>query len=109
MDILEVIKNLEDRLFREYGNPLEKYVVTQSDIHMTYYVGRLMEELGHKHVMPSRIKGEHEDRAYFSEKALHDAFLAGRLIERKDRKEIRNTLIEEIKAELVNYVQEYDY
>jgi hypothetical protein len=106
MDILKTIKELRERLFAKYGNPLEKYKETQDDVHMTYYVGTLMEELGHKWVSPSRISGEKVDRAHYSEKALHDAFLAGRLIERVDRAQMRKQVKEEIKAELADALED---
>ena len=100
MDILEVIKNLENRLWAQYGNPLANYKQSQHDVNMTYYVGKLMEELGHKWIDPSLIKGDREDRAYFSEKALHDAFLAGQLLVRADNKELRASIISELRNEL---------
>ena len=109
MDVLKVIKDLEERLFAKYGNPLEKYKRTQDDIHMTYYVGRLMEELNHTYVMPKNIQGDHEDRAYYSEKAIHDAFLAGRLLERVEREKMRNQLREEVKEELISYLKYGEY
>jgi hypothetical protein len=34
-DILEIIKNLTDRLWNQFGNPLSKYKKTQNDVHMT--------------------------------------------------------------------------
>lgn len=105
MDVLKMIKNLEDNLFQKYGNPLETYKQTQDDVHMTYYVGRLMEELGHKWIRPENIKGEHEDRAHYSENALHDAFLAGRLIERANREEMIKNLMGDVKHELINYLE----
>ena len=99
-DILEVINNLTNRLWASYGNPLANYKKTQHDIHNTYYVGKLMEELGHKWVKPDQIKGEHEDCAYYSEKALHDAFLAGQLLTKADNSEMRKAIISEMRAEL---------
>ena len=105
-DTLEVLKNLENRLFAKYGNPLANYKKTQDDVHNTYYVGRLMEELGHKFVMPERISGEHEDRAYYSEKALQDAFLAGRLMSEASNKEMRNQIISELRGELHHAIDE---
>jgi hypothetical protein len=99
-DILKILDNLRDNLWNRYGNPFASYKQTQDDVHMTYYVGRLMEELGHKWISPSRIKGDREDRAYFSEKALHDAFLAGRLIERKANSDMRKNIIAELRGEL---------
>ena len=99
-DLLQTINNLEERLFTTYGNPLANYKKTQDDIHKTYYVSRLMEELGHKWIRPSAIKGEHEDRAYYSEKALNDAFLAGQLLAKADNAELRSAIISELRAEL---------
>lgn len=99
-DVLEIIKNLENRLWTKYGNPLSGYTQTQEDVHNTYYVGKLMEELGHKYVMPAQIKGEHEDRVYYSERAIHDAFLAGQLLSKSNNKEMRKAIISELRSEL---------
>ena len=105
-DIREAIDNLRDRLWNKFGNPLSSYKETQDDVNMTYYVGRLMKELGHKYVMSERISGEKENRAHYSDSALHDAFLAGRLIERKSKNELRRSLREEIKQELMNALED---
>lgn len=99
-DILKIINNLTNNLWVKFGNPLAKYKKTQDDIHMSYYVGKLMEEQGHKWIRPSQIKGEHEDRAYLSELALHDAFLAGQLLSKANHKEMRKAIISELRAEM---------
>lgn len=106
-DVLKIIDNLTNNLWAKFGNPLAKYKQTQNDVHMTYYVGRLMEELGHKWIRPSQIKGDHENRAYYSESALHDAFLAGQLIARAENKETRSAILSELKAEISNFIEEY--
>lgn len=100
MDILSIIETLTNNLFDKYGNPLKSYKKTQADVHMTYYVGKLMKELGHGWIGSNRISGEKENSAYYSESALHDAFLAGRLLERESREELRKEILEEIKHEL---------
>lgn len=100
MDILETIKNLTNNLWGKYGNPLRGYKKTQDDVHMTYYVGHLMEDLGHRWVAPERIKGDCENRAYFSERAVHDAFLAGQLLTKTNNKNMRAGVIAELKSEL---------
>jgi hypothetical protein len=94
-DVLKMIKELEDRLFVSYGDPLANYKETQHDIHMTYYVGRLMEERGHEYITP-----KDKDCVYYSEKAIHDAFLAGQLLARMDARELRKRIVEELKAEM---------
>jgi len=99
-DILQILDNLRNNLWAKFGNPLAKYKKTQDDIHMTYYVGKLMEEQGHKYIAPRQIKGEHENRAYYSEAALHDAFLAGQLLAKADNKEMRKAIISELRAEM---------
>lgn len=99
-DILKIIDNLTNNLWAKFGNPLAKYKKTQDDVNMTYYVGKLMEEQGHKWIRPSQIKGDHEDRAYFSELALHDAFLAGQLLAKADNKEMRKVIIADLRAEI---------
>jgi hypothetical protein len=107
MDILKVIDDLRNNLWARYGNPLAKYKKTQDDIHMTYYVGRLMEELGHKHILPIAIKGDHEDRAYYSERALHDAFLAGQLLAKADHAALRKSILESVKEDMVYWIENY--
>ena len=97
-DVLKMIKELEERLFASYGNPLANYNKTQHDIHMTYYVGKLMEEQGHELVSCKMKDGE--TRAHYSERALHDAFLAGQLLAKQDVRELRKKIVAEIKAEL---------
>jgi hypothetical protein len=108
-DVLKMIKDLEDRLWENYGNPLERYKKTQHDIHMTYYVGKLMKERGHEPILPSRISGEHEDRAYYSESALHEAFLAGQLLAKASNLEMRKAIISELKAELRHAVDTMNF
>jgi hypothetical protein len=99
-DILNMLNSLTERLWNQFGNPLAKYKKNQNDVHMTYYVGRLMEELGHKWIHPQSIRSEHEDRAYYSEAALHDAFLAGQLLAKADNAKMRAAIISELRAEL---------
>jgi hypothetical protein len=84
-EVLKMLEDLENRLWARFGNPLAKYTKTQTDVHMTYYVGRLMEELG---------------------KALHDAFLAGQLLARKSNQELAENIRAEIKAELKSAIDE---
>ena len=108
MDILQIIKNLRDNLWAKYGNPLANYIKTQDDVHMTYYVGRLMEEQGHEYVMPAAMEGKTEDFVYYSARALHDAFLAGQLLARADRKTLKAELILELKAQLRDAVDDIE-
>lgn len=100
-DVLQILNDLTDRLWAKYGNPLATYSKRQEDIHMTYYVGRLMKELGHKFVMPARISGpKRAARVYYSEAALHDAFLAGQVLALHSNEQMRQTIRREVKAEL---------
>lgn len=108
-DVLKMIKELEDRLFASYGDPIDNYKQTQHDVHMTYYVGRLMEERGHEYITP-----KDKNCVYYSEKALHEAFLAGQLLGAVNRKEMRKNIIEELKAEMLDAIEnfgedKYDY
>jgi len=96
-DVLKMVKDLEDRLFASYGDPIADYKQTQHDVHMTYYVGKLMEERGHKDIL---LKVDGKDTTYYSEKALQEAFLAGQLLGAVDRKKMREDIIEEVKAEM---------
>lgn len=108
-DILDMLNALTERLWNQFGNPLVKYKKNQNDVHMTYYVGRLMEELGHKWIRPQSIRGEHEDRAYYSEAALHDAFLAGQLLAKADNAKTRAAIISELRAELHDAVDNIEF
>ena len=96
-DVLKMVQELCDRLFASYGDPLANYKKNQHDIHMTYYVGRLMEERGHKWIS---LVQNGESRAHYSEKALHDAFLAGQLLAKQDTRELRKKIVAELKAEM---------
>ena len=96
-DVLKMIKELEDRLFASYGDPLATYKETQSDIHMTYYIGKLMEVRGHKDIL---LKVDGKDTTYYTERALQEAFLAGKLIGAVNRAAMRKQIIEEVKAEM---------
>ena len=107
MDILKTIDNLRNNLWARYGNPLSKYKKTQADIHMTYYVGRLMDELGHKDISPKDIRGDREDRAYYSERALHDAFLAGQLLAKGDHAAMRKSILESVKSDMAYWIENY--
>jgi len=107
-DILKIIDDLRNRLWAKYGNPLAKYKKTQNDIHMTYYVGRLMDELGHKDISPKDIRGEHEDRCYYSERALHDAFLAGQLLAKADNAAVRKSILDSVKEDMAHFIKTYE-
>ena len=58
-DVLKMVNELRDRLFASYGNPLATYKKTQHDIHMSYYVGKLMEEQGHDVLFYENTDGGH--------------------------------------------------
>ena len=96
-DLLKMVQEFRDRLFASYGDPLADYKETQHDIHMTYYVGRLMEERGHKWIF---LVQNGEKCAHYPEKALHDAFLAGQLLARQDTRELRKKIVAELKEEM---------
>jgi hypothetical protein len=109
-DILKITKEIEDRLWARYGDPLSKKTQSWDDsdrIQHTYYVSRLMEERGHKWVSPKNLNGAKEDSAYYSEKALQEAFEAGRMIAKAENLEMRKALKAEIKAELMNALEEF--
>jgi hypothetical protein len=94
-DVLKMIKELEDSLFASHGDPLANYKKTQHDVHMTYYVGKLMEERGHEYITP-----KDKDCVYYSEKAIHEAFLAGQLLAKWDARELRKKIVSELKANM---------
>lgn len=105
MNILQITESLSNRLLEKYGNPLDNYKRSQDDIHMTYYVSSLMEVLGHDWVDSKQIRGKCEDRVYYSERALQDAFLAGQLLARADNKKIRANLISEMREQLHHAIE----
>ena len=107
MDILKIIDNLRTKLWVKYGNPLDKYKKTQGDINMSYYLGRLMEELKHDWILPSRIKGERENCVYYSERALQDAFLAGQLLAKADHVAMRKNILESVKIDMADWIENY--
>ena len=109
-DVLKMCKDIEDQMFAKYGDPIAK-VKSNRDldherIRFTYYVSRLMQERGHEWVRPAQISGEHENRAYYSEKALQEAFEAGMLIARGDAAKMREQFRREVKEELMCALEE---
>lgn len=109
-DILTICKNIEDQMFNQYGDPIAKVkgnrALDHERIRFTYYVSRLMQERGHEWVRPSQISGEHEDCAYYSEKALQEAFEAGMLIAKGDAAKMREQIRCEVKEELMSALEE---
>jgi hypothetical protein len=79
-DLFKITYALMERLLVRYGDPLANYQRTKNDMRMTYYVSKLMEVRGHEYIIP-----QGKDRAYFTEQALHEAFLAGQLIGKANR------------------------
>lgn len=107
-DILKICKEIETQMFNQYGDPIANGRKSQDErerIHFTYYVSKLMEVRGHKWVRPAQISGEHEDRAYYSEKALFEAFEAGMLIAKGDAAKMREQIKREVKAELMDQLE----
>ena len=109
-DVLKMCKDIEDQMFAKYGDPIAK-VKSNRDldherIRFTYYVSRLMQERGHEWVRPAQISGKHEDCAYYSEKALQEAFEAGMLIARGEAAKMREQIRREVKEELMNALEE---
>lgn len=107
-DILKICKEIEDKMFATYGDPISKIKINRAldseRIRFTYYISRLMQERGHKWILPSQIRGEHENRAYYSETALQEAFEAGMLIAKGDAAKIREQIHNEIKNELIEKI-----
>jgi hypothetical protein len=109
-NILAICKNIEDQMFDQYGDPIAKVKgnreLDSERTRFTYYVSRLMQERGHDWVRPSQITGEHEDRAYYSERALFEAFEAGMLIAKGDAASLRDQIRREVKQELMSALEE---
>jgi len=80
MDVLKVIDGLRNRLWTKYGNVLDqKY--TQLDIHMTYYAGEVLQKNGYDYV-------KIDDKVFYTEKAMHAAFIAGLRVGRMDAEQM---------------------
>lgn len=108
MDILKICKEIETQMFAKYGDPISKVKGRELDserIRFTYYVSRLMQERGHKWILPAQISGNHEEVAYYSEKALQEAFEAGMLIAKEDAAKMREQIRREVKEELMEQLQ----
>jgi hypothetical protein len=111
-DVLKMLNNLSDNLWKQFGDPIANNKEKNNSwynsdrIRMTHYVSRLMEERGHKHISPSKISGEKEDRVYYSERALQEAFEAGLLLAKADNLEMRKAIISELKAEIIDAINE---
>lgn len=108
-DTLKICQEIENQMFAKYGDPIAKVKGRKLDserIRFTYYLSRLMAERGHKWVSASRISGEHENRAYYSEKALQEAFEAGMLIAKGDAVKMREQIRREVKEELMAELQD---
>lgn len=108
-DILKICEEISTQMFAKYGDPIAKVKgnreLDSERIRFTYYVSRLMKERGHKWIRPSQINGEHEERAYYSEKALQEAFEAGMLLAKSDAAKIREQIRREVKEELMEQLQ----
>ena len=106
-DVLKMLNDLSDNLWKQFGDPIANNKEKNNSwydgdrIRMTHYVSRLMEERGHKHISSSKISGEKENRAYYSERALQEAFEAGRLLAKADALEMRKAIIAELRSEMI--------
>lgn len=109
-DVLTMCKNIEDQMFTKYGDPIAMVkgnrALDSERIRFTYYVSKLMDVRGHEWVRPAQISGKHEDRAYYSELALFEAFEAGMLIAKGDAAKLRDQIRLELKQELMGALEE---
>lgn len=102
-DILKIINDLRDRLWAKYGNVLAA-PYSQDEIHLTYYAGKVLEENNHNHIFieKGKIKGELNDNVtFYSEKAMHAAFIAGRRVGLNEGKAISETNRKELIQSLI--------
>ena len=88
-DVLKMIKDLADRQYQKYGDPLSR-PYEQEEVHMTYYVSKLLEERGHVWFKSEGVEG-----ACYTEKAMQDAFTAGRRIGQKEAVEMAENMVRE--------------
>jgi hypothetical protein len=107
-DILKIIKDLRDRLWAKYGNVLAA-PYSQEEIHLTYYAGQVLEENKYNHIFieNGKIKGELNDNVtFYSEKAMHAAFIAGRRVGLKEGKAISETNRKELIRNLIGELEQ---
>jgi hypothetical protein len=98
--VLEYIDDVEKYLWATYGNPLTDYKKTEDDIRTGVYLAKLMKEQGHESSAPEGKEGLH-----YSEKALLDAFLAGRLLAKIDNARMRKAILSTLKDELHDAIE----
>lgn len=110
-DILKIINDLRNRLWVKYGNALSS-AYSQDEIHLTYYAGKVLEENGHNHIFieNGKIKGELNDNVtFYSEKAMHAAFIAGRRVGLKEGEAISKTNRKELIQDLISELEQVNY
>lgn len=78
VDVLQMVNDLTSRLWAKYGDVLAR-PKEQDEVHMTYYAGELLRRRGHQWFKAPGIEG-----ACYTEKAMQDAFTAGRRIGRQE-------------------------
>jgi len=77
-----MIQGLTARLWDQYGDPLVR-PMEQEEVHLTYYAGELMKRRGFAWFKSEGIEG-----ACYTEKAMQQAFIAGRRIGLRDAQRI---------------------
>ena len=95
-DVLKMIADLKDRLWKEYGNIL-RFTYTQRENQMTYYVSKLLEEndMGH------------DENYKWTQEAINAAFIAGMRVATKDEESIRSEINNQIISELQDKLDEF--
>lgn len=89
-DILEVIARLRESLWERYGNVLKK-PYSQREIHMTYYVNKVLEDTGYE--MNSDYR--------YTETATNAAFIAGFRIGEANAVEQASAIVEDRLADAI--------
>jgi hypothetical protein len=93
-DILDVIRKLKADLWQRYGNVLKKSY-TQNEIHMTYYVSKVLEESGYE------LNSDYR----YTEAATNAAFIAGLRIGQMDAKEQANAIVADRLEDAINVLK----
>lgn len=88
-DVLAIVADLTDRLWTRYGDALAE-PKTQDEVHMTYYAGEVLRRNGHQWFKAPGVEG-----ACYTERAMQDAFTAGRRIGRKEGLEAADDIVAE--------------
>lgn len=93
-DVLQMIHELKESLWKEYGDIL-RFTYSGYENRMTYYVSDLLEKNGMGH----------DENYKWDQKAINAAFIAGMRVGAKDTKMSNKELYNDLIAELQDHLE----